>query len=213
MPAGGMPAMCPLVSSDPRDTLIDDFHQGDTLLPAHGGRTGGWYIFSDGTGMLTPTPGQPPSPARPGYDGAGYALRMTGADLTDWGAGLGVTLLSVPGRPPCRYDATPQAGLRFYFKGVVADDDTLRVNFVTEETLQVANGGRCPTTDECDAHYGLDISPVPADWELIEVPIAELAQPSWGTRKPLDLRHLLGFEFNVRVNSAFDVWIDQVEFY
>lgn len=212
--AAGGAMMCPLVSSNPADTLIDDFEDGDAGLPMRGGRAGGWYVATDGTGVLevpATDPNMPPALSRPGYDGRGYALRAEGGYFTDWGVVMGMSLLSAPGRPPCPYDVTPQRALTFYLKALVSDYE-LRVNLATTETLEKALGGTCQTNEKCDDHFGITLTDLPVTWTQVTIPFDKLTQAGWGTAKRLDLRHVLNLEFSLHADVSFDVWIDQVEF-
>lgn len=213
-PAVGGAVMCPLVSSNPMDALVDDFEDGDAGLPMRGGRVGGWYIATDGTGVLevpATDPNMPPALSRPGYDGRGYAFRAEGGYFTDWGAVMGVSLLAPPGRPLCPYDVTPQRAVTFYLKAAVSDDE-LRVNLPTTETLDKALGGTCQTSEKCDDHFGITLTGLPVVWTQVTVPFDKLTQAGWGTAKRLDLRHVLDIEFSLKASTTFDVWIDQVEF-
>jgi hypothetical protein len=202
-------------SSDP---LLDDFNDMNPMLPTPMGATrmGGWYITNDGTGNMTPPadPNQPPIPGfKPDYNSMGSAMHLKGAGFTDWGANLGVTLLNVPGRPPCPYDVSRFQGIRFYVQGMISDQ-TVHVSVTTVETADMQHGGTCDGMKEkCFDNYFVDVKWMSPSWKQLQVEWISLKQGNWGAVKPLNMKHVLNIEFGVRANTQFDVSIDQIEFY
>lgn len=146
------------------DSLIDDFEDGDELLPPIAGRNGAWFSFGDGTGTQTPAGGGPALPEVVDTS-ANFVLRLTGQDfdpagreLPDgsftFGAGLGTALAqdSATGQA-APYDVSSYAGLQFSFviSFPTAPGLDLDLRVETTATTPVENGGTC--TEGCNDHY------------------------------------------------------------
>lgn len=238
---GGMPPMtCPTVRSAKNQPLIDDFEDGNAGLPMPmmGGRAGGWYVVSDDMSpmaTLTPPadPTRPPNPVMPGYVDPnmmmpgmmGYALRLNGRGFRGWGAEIATNFLFIPelGKA-CPYYIEGFQGIRFFIKGQVADD-VVRFGLATQETVDIKSGGFCdPDKTKCYDTFSYEISPVPTDWTQVSIPFAKLEQLQ-GSMMGLNLTHVIGIEFAVHGAQntttgicpdnlcAFDLWIDQIEFF
>lgn len=210
---GGMlPEVCPVESGDPALPLLDDLDDGDVGLPISAGRVGGWFVVGDdGGGTLIPEPSMPLEPDSPGFD-TPYAMHMSGGGFEVWGATLGLALLApFADRPPCPYDVSPHAGVRFMLKGM-SSDAIVRFQMPTVATHPTELGGTCMLAQGCSDHYGIDLM-VPSQWTEVEIDFADLSQVGWGEPFPLDLREVLNMEFRVRENTTFDIWIDDLRFY
>jgi hypothetical protein len=218
MPGGGMPNSCTPAVGSSSDPLLDDFNDMNPMLPTpmNATRMGGWYITNDGKGSMVPPadPNQPPIPNfKPDYNNMGYAMHLKGSGFSLWGANLGVTLLNVPGRPPCPYDLSRFKGIRFYLQGT-SSDQTLHFSLTTVETADMQHGGSCDGMKEkCFDNYFADMAWMPPTWKVIEVEWASLKQGNWGAVKPLNMQHVLNIEFGTKPNVQFDFSIDQIEFY
>lgn len=231
---GGMPPLtqCPTPHSPKNQPLIDDFEDGNAGLPMPmmGGRSGGWYIITDGTmGITQPEAGKPPNPDRPGYDAAmngmqGAALHFSGGGFTDWGADIATNLLYIPElRKACPYYIEGFQGIRFFIKGFSADG-FVRFNLSTQETATIADGGFCdPDKVKCYDQFSKEV-PVSMDWKQQAVRFTELKQLG-GSMMDLNLTHAMGIEFVAHGAAstangtcpdnlcAFDFWVDQIEFF
>src|SRR6202000_1402965 len=89
--------------------LIDSFHPQPTpgLIPATGGRVGGWWTSKSLTATVTPMAGAAPNPVADPLKTGNYALHLVGTDPgTDpnaaWGADASVAIAATNG---C-YDAS-----------------------------------------------------------------------------------------------------------
>src|SRR5262245_49296809 len=73
--------------------LVDDLEDRDGLIAPVGGRSGGWWVYSDGTGgSIAPPANAVPVPVRisGGRCGSQFAMRVTGQGFSDWGAGVNI---------------------------------------------------------------------------------------------------------------------------
>lgn len=216
---------CPTPAGDPMQPLLDDFNDMNAGLPMPmmAGRAGGWYITADGTGgkLTQPTDmlNLPPNPVeKPDFNMKGYALRFAGSGFSDWGVALGVTLLNVPGRPPCPYDLSRHSTISFWIRGTVTPSmgvtEQFRVNLVTTETADMQRGGTCDSARErCFDNYQMTFNDITPTWKQVVMKFADFKQQGFGTVKPKDMHHVMNIEFAVPAHNTFDISLDQIEFH
>ena len=209
--------------------MIDDMEDGDGVICVRDGlnrRHGPWVIVGDFSSMSTVEPAQGIFAPDPIVGGRGtsshYAAHFAGSGFTDWGALMGFTLNDDQGLFSSTYKASAYGGITFWMKSNVP----VAVNFRIPATSPVDKGGMCAdigtSVQNCNNNFQFRISapPEPNQWAEYHVPFASLAQATRGhPRVPTfgdatwnaDL--LVGVQFDVELNNAFDVWIDDVAFY
>jgi expansin (peptidoglycan-binding protein) len=191
--------------------LIDDFEDGNATILSVAGRSGQWTAYNDATAGGTQTPKGSATPAAGGANSSGFALHTTGSGFTSWGAGVQLDFNNTGGGASSRmpFNASAYQGVSFYAKGSGA----VRVELPTLATTDSAGGGTCTT--DCLNSHGQSIT-LTADWTLITVPFAKVAQEDWGTPAAFDASTLLGLAFKVPGSSdapaTFDFWIDDLKF-
>ena len=135
--AGSAPSSgtCPAVDMT---GLISDFETGKADVIATAGRGGGWFLYSDGTGMQTPVkvPNTPLAAEAGGACGSAYAFHTTGTGFTIWGAGVGSDFAPKTAAARTPYDLSQYAGLAFRAKA--AATTPLRVSISDTNTAPVA---------------------------------------------------------------------------
>ncbi len=156
-------------------------------------------------------------------DGNFLGMHFTGPACTgDWGAQSGLGLVS--GQK--QYDASAFDGIAFWAKqGAAGTENLLSVEI--SNAASHPNGGLCDdpgktgaldtptTTDDCYLSYSKTIS-LSAEWKLYEIPFPDFKQSGTGYKGsyPLDQATLYQINFAWRKpDQAFDVWIDDVQFY
>jgi hypothetical protein len=199
--------------------LVDDLSTDDSLILNNDGRQGFWAGYSDGTGVMTPTP-VPLNQCVPDYffpTTNGKAC-ISGSGFTKWGAGMNLALNATPySCKGCNYDVTVYNGVRFTISGRVTGG-YVWFSMSIADTVGVQWGGTCADETKCTDSYGSRIA-VTDQPSVVELPWTSLRQAGWGTAAPLNLTeaHNLGWE--VRMNStasplSFDnVCVDDISLY
>ncbi|MFL5304490.1 MAG: hypothetical protein ACJ8F1_04725 [Polyangia bacterium] len=197
--------------SDP--SVIDDMEDADSEICGSGKRRGWWYGFGDGTpgGTLAPTDGGDFFPtAIPGGRGTShYAARLTGSGFTGFGTILGLTLNAQPAGNMA-YDASAASGIKFWMK----NSQPVDLYIPTVETSPPAQGGACPdgaAGSNCGWWFDFKITAPSDHWVEYRVPFAALAQNDGSA--PWNPAHLLNINFNPQRDTAFDLWVDDIQFY
>ncbi len=194
--------------------LIADFEHGIPTVCASSGRGGPLVIYYDGTGAVTPGPGnlldthrlaQPRGTSR-------SALRLVGEGHRIYGVGVAFHLAS-----GMTVDVSEHQGVEGYFKA--AQPLTIHLKLATRQTMAEAYGGACEPTEDraCNDHHGVE-RVVGPKWQLVRVPITGLRQLERGVRAPFDPTQVV--EFHVRIPKpagseplSFELFVDDVSFY
>ncbi len=192
----------------PNPLLIDDFEDGNAAILAQQGRSGSWYVANDGKGMQTPPASLSPSPLEPPRAASPHGAHTFGGPFLTWGALIGTTFAS-SGNTGIAYDVSGYQGVRFWVRyGGALPNPAKQVRFSLRTPATIMG---CTV---CGDHFGAAI-PLTAQWVQVEVPFATLKQSGYG--RPVlgtpDLKHAMGMELLFPANVAFDLWIDDVEFY
>ncbi len=215
------------------DTLIDDFEDGDGVLPSIGGRHGRWLTFNDTTGTQTPAVGSPVVPEVVSAD-ASYVLHETGSNfavqgpLPDgtfaFGAGVGVNLKQDDATGMVSpYDASAYDGFSFNFRYAFPNNvvplQVLGFYVGTSATTPVAEGGTC--VDNCYDDYAY-IGSVPFSPLYFSgfLPWSVLRQQGFGTPVAFDPATIISLKWIVQfpdfgqpiTANTFDFQLDNVVF-
>jgi hypothetical protein len=186
--------------------LIDDFEDGDGLLPQIGGRTGAWFTFNDGTdgGVQTPPPLSNFRPVMPGFNSK-YAGHTSGSGFNQFGASL--SLGFGPGVPAPFYSVAMYKGISFYAK---SDKGMLPV-IVSLPDVNTSPQGKICTT--CYDNFSKTIT-MTSDWAFYLVLFSELKQTGYGVPQTgmVATSAVTNLTFSFEANAAFDFWIDNVYF-
>lgn len=186
---------------------VDDFEDGDLQLDETNNLRGSWYVTNDGTGQQSPMPGAENEGL---VDGAGspespaHALHTSGSGFTRWGAFAAARLNASNGQA-CAYDLSRYAGLHLSIQGA----GSLRVNLGTAATTPVVDGGDCNA--EACSDYGKSLL-LDAEWQSVDVPFEQLAQPDWANAAPLELAKALRISFWAE-REDFEFGVDDLQFY
>jgi hypothetical protein len=185
--------------------LLDDFEDGNSLVPASDGRVGEWSFAKSATAVTMPATGGPLAPVAGGTGGAtSKALHVSGTDPMGWGAEI-TTLLVASEGTGC-YDASAYSGIKLSIKGRAGAKVFLIARVATIRAMEATAG-----------HYRKE-QVLTADWQEVSLKWADFG-PSWGTPpepRVVDPREL----YSLAVLTApgpggqvgeFDVWIDSVE--
>jgi hypothetical protein len=202
-----LPSECSAAVGSADQLLLDDFEDGNLALTTASNLHGVWYVNDDGTGEQAPAPGaeskgliddvgSPESPA--------HSLHTSGSGFQRWGA-FAATHLNAARSHACTYDLSRYAGLHLSIKG----EGSLRVNLGTVPTTPIVDGGSC-SAETC-SDYGTSLKLEP-DWQSLDLPFDQLAQPDWASPAALDLERALRVSFWAE-RSDFDFWVDDLWFY
>ncbi|MES1178282.1 MAG: hypothetical protein ABUL62_28430 [Myxococcales bacterium] len=194
------------------DTLIDDFEADDDFILPVAGRRGGWFAYSDGSnGVMTPALGQPLLPTPDGPDGD-LVLHVFGGGFTDFGAGIGTSLLFTDRLLP--YDAAAYAGIRFRY----ASSSSVRLNVGTTATTPAPDGSCAAPTDTCYDDFGFYLPPTQG-FRDVTLQWSDLSQIGFGTPTTFDASQLLTIKFafldaygSPPSSTSFDLRLDDLAF-
>jgi hypothetical protein len=186
--------------------LIDDFEDGDGLLPPIGGRSGAWFTFNDGSdgGVQMPAPMAAFRPTMPGYNSK-YAGHTSGSGFTQFGASLSLGFGA--GVPAPFYSVAAYKGISFYAKSSKGMQP-LSVSFPDVNTTP--QGMVCTT---CYDDFSKAIT-VTGEWAFYIVLFSELKQQGYGVPKTgmVATSAVTNVTFSFATNAPFDFWIDNVYF-
>lgn len=182
--------------------MIDDFEDGDDNVCQHDGRSGQWYVYTNG-GTITPA-GSPVNPQLlPAPEGSSTrAMHFVSAGGDPFSRpSIGFSLVGI-GAAAQPFDASMYSGVRFQGSSNVLEDFDLVVQTTSTET--VANGGACVSDcspNECYSPlFGNGWNEYDFTWDQFTGGNASL--------NPAELRSIT-FQFRETV----DIWIDDVEFF
>lgn len=198
---------CPRGTYVPKDGLIDDFQDGNTMTAEFDGRGGYWYMAADSAGSTIG-----PEELKPEADGKDgnlvmhvYGHTVAGDPTTAWGVQLGGNFTQGDG-----YDASKYAGIRFRAKR--GADATPSVRFKISDVNTEPAGGNC---SQCYNHFGQDLS-LNSEWTQYEFFFGSMQQrPYWGDPRPASItpKEIYGLNFSVESGAKFDFAIDDLEFF
>lgn len=187
--------------------MIDDFEDGDMDTLGIDGRSGGWYAYnSDDTREhvfeVTAADGLPAGSQR--------AMHTSGRDFQWAGIGFGLrwgTENDDGEWVECVYDATAYQGVRFWARG----DGSARLTVSVPGVIPEDDGGTC--VSDCWNNHGVDLTLRDA-WTEHFIPFTDMVQPDYGEQLgPLDPAELRTMQFEFPGDTAFDLWIDELQFY
>jgi len=199
--------------------MIDDMEDGNGAVCPNAGRSGGWFVITSSTAVVTtPTAGTSFLAYSLSNDPQGasqYGMRFAGSGFssTDPWASLGV---SVGGTGA--YDASGYSAIRFWAKSH-GGNLSIRVNLSTTETRATTDGGTCTAT-KCGDSYGAFIT-FTNTWQQYTVYFNAINQSGWGAAAAKNLAHLWTVEFNyvqipygqaVTNPNSFEFLVDDVQF-
>lgn len=177
------------------DLVVEDVEDGDTAIRVAGGRSGGWYGYSDaGTVSLDPT--------AVGHVGGGMQIAFAAVD-SGW-SGFGFNFAGAGDKEP--YDASAFTGISFWIRADVATSLTFAVADVNTDPA----GDIC---DECHDHWATSVSAT-TEWTQVTLHWSDLARGGWGTpaTEAMIITQLIGLAWNVEAPGTVTVLIDDVTF-
>lgn len=190
--------------------IIDDMEDGDYDICENEDRTGSWYTYNEST-----TGTQTLELYLEAREDSVVEMRTVGSSIGSWGATVGVILNGVTLAARLPYDVSGYTGIRFWIRrGPDSSSPSgVIVNMVQENTANTDQGGTCEEgPEDCSDHYADSVS-VSSTWKQYTLPFSGFDQVGWGDYFPMDLENVLGFEFLMEEYSAFDLLIDDFEFY
>jgi len=190
----------------PAAAVIDDFEDGDLLLPtspALAGRVGSWYGFDDGAGSST----MGVFAIMRGANSVN-GLHVVGQGFTSWGSGVGVDLNDSGATQTTKapWDASAYAGLTFWARAQAPV--TVTVTLPNADTD--AAGNICSI---CGHHYSKAVQ-LSSTWQRFTVDFSELTLEPGGFPTPTAFKPsgLVSVRFGFSVAQSYDVYLDDVAF-
>jgi hypothetical protein len=172
--AGG--GACMTVVGSATDLPITNLESGSNAIDMP--RTGYWYTYGDGTGIMPPpdpSGANPFAPAASGNGGSAYYAHFTCTGGKNVGMGFD---LNNCGSKPNPYDVTAYTGISFAYKS----SHDLKVSLASVVTTPSPNG-TCVGADTCNNHH-FAVLPAAAAWTTASVPFTMLTQ-DFGTITPI----------------------------
>lgn len=198
---------CPRGTWVPKEGLIDNYQDGNTMTFESEGRGGYWYTSADSAGSTIGP--EELKPVAEGTDGNlvihVFGETVSGDPSVAWGVQLGGNFTQ--GDP---YDASKYVGIRFRAKR--GENATPSVRFKVADMNTEPAGGNCT---QCYNHFGQDLSLNP-DWTQYEFFFGSMQQrPYWGDPRPASItpKQVYGLNFSVEAGAKFDFSIDDLEFF
>jgi hypothetical protein len=187
-------------ASAPIDRLIDDFEDGDLLLPRVSGRTGSWLSVPAPSATLT---GEASNRCAARGTQAGH---FTALGYPDYGVSWSAVLVATSG-PAIANDASAYSGISFW---IATGDNALpplETPFGVVTTDVAPNGGICTV---CLDYYAIRF-PLTKTWTRHVIPFADLHQNGFGVPQvSLRADRLVSLIFWPA--HQFDIWIDDIRF-
>jgi hypothetical protein len=190
----------------PTAAVIDDFEDGDLVLPtspALAGRVGSWYGFDDGTGSSS----KEVFAIMRGANSVN-GLHLMGQGFTTWGAGVGVDLNNSGTTQTTKapWDASAYAGVTFWARAQA----TVTVTVTLPNADTDAAGNSCST---CGHHYSKAVQ-VSSTWQRFTIDFSELTLEPGGVPTPTAFKPsgLLSVHFRFSAAASYDVYLDDVAF-
>lgn len=211
---------CPTPGPIEPGALVDDWEDGNALLPSLAGRTGTWWLTGDGTeGTIFPDGEVPPEEILGGRCGSTRGIHVTGQGFTDWGSALSVNWKwgskpdGTEGMLP--YDGSAYTGVRFWAKLGDTSTATVRLQF-TDKTSHI-EGGICVEDGGvgkgCWDSWGIDLPQLSTQWQEYRIRFNTLAQRDFGIKEEkLDTTALYDVSFSFPAGVVFDFWLDDFWF-
>ncbi len=201
VPPGPGPGTCEGATASGSAPLIDDFEDSNAIVLPNDGRDGGWYVITDGTGVLDTLN---PLITLGGAGDSGHSLFVSGSGFTEWGAGASLDLR----QNSLRYDASAHQGLRFWARGIGA----LRVIFPQANLTNSHPCATCPAASlDCGIYYKADI-PLTDAWTEHSIAWTVLGRDYQGGT-PFNPAELLNVKFEAPGPNPFEIQLDDVSFY
>ncbi len=150
-----------------------------------------------------------------------YALHLKGAGYVSYGPNLGWTIGHELSEAR---DYSEYSGVAFWARTEATDPQTVQLVLNDAYTFPVdtASDRGCvlaspdtppPVPGTGCWNGGVALRSPSNEWRLYTVDFSEFAQQDWGQKSPggrPDLSQLLSIEFHFPVESAFDLWIDDI---
>jgi hypothetical protein len=185
--------------------LLDDFEDGNPLLPTNDGRVGEWSFSKSATAVTMPAAGGPLTPVEGGTGGpTSKAVHISGTDPMGWGADITATIVANEGTG-C-YDASAYTGIKVSIKGRAG-----------AKVFLIARVATIRAMDSTAGHYRKEYT-LSASWQEVTLRWADFG-PSWGTPpdpKVVNPRELYALAVATAPGEGgqvgeFDIWLDSVE--
>jgi hypothetical protein len=145
-----------------------------------------------------------------------HVFNAKGMGFTAWGAGMGFNFkLMADPTPPGNVDISMYKGVRFWAKANSTTTGSVRLKLVDQQVTPIARGGTCTGNEgRCDNTFGYPLA-VSTDWQPFTVPFDQMMQESWASQKFMtpQLTNVIGFQFQVGANRAFDYSVDDFTLY
>ncbi|HKO49295.1 MAG TPA: hypothetical protein VJV79_16290 [Polyangiaceae bacterium] len=187
----------------PPADVIDDFEDGDLLLPVNpalGGRVGNWYAYGDGTGVSS----FDVSAIKRGASSVN-GLYTKGKGFMSWGSGVGVDL-SHSADSKATYDASAYTGITFWARAESATKMTVALPDVDTDPA----GKLCAT---CDHHYNKLVE-IGTEWQRYTVAFSELILEAGTVPMPAAFKPsgLVSVRIVFAPNQSYEIYLDDLAF-
>lgn len=192
--------------------MIDDMEHPSrrSAICTTDGRSGGWFVYTDGTGTSDPPPSDASTPPVPytaletPRGSSTHAIHLTASGQTEFGGGIGVSVANGGA-----FDASAYAGIQFWARG----QGSLRAEVATIDTQENTFGGACdPANGTCGDHYQVPFT-LTSSWQQYTVLFAELRQRGFGVPAlSFFSNEVMGVTFGWDAGTTLDLWIDDLRF-
>jgi hypothetical protein len=208
-------------------SLVDDFEDNNSAMPAVAGRVGSWFAVGDMTtaAIMQPLGDAPPEPIPGGRCGSRHALHVTGSGFLDWGSQIGVALHAGQNATSGTYEEQPYDAAARGYQGIsffarVGETSTITVRFAVSDQYARPEAGLCAingtTGNSCYDTFGVPLDhELTTEWKEFRVPWTGLSQRSFGLPGGVapDVSKLYDIAFTFPGGVVFDLWIDDIRFY
>lgn len=213
---GGAGVLCdwsraePLLNTEPV-SIIDDFSDGDNLIPKREGRDGAWYSINDGSGGFQ-------DPEVGGWNGivmplvndsaTDRALHYVGEGFTGSGNGDGWHLFVTALADGAPYDLSRFHGISFWVRAgceLPGSEQALLRVAVSDAESEASKGA----IDHAGSALSFELT---HQWQQVKLPFDNFTR-RFGGAAAFEPSGAINLYFSPRTEGALDVWIDDLVFY
>lgn len=200
----------PLLTNEPV-SVIDDFSDGDNLIPKREGRDGAWYSINDGSGGFQ-------DPAVGGWNGivmplvedstTNRALHYIGQGFTGSGNGDGWHLFVTALADGAAYDLSAFHGISFWVRAgceIPGSEQALLRVALSDAESEASKGA----IDHAGSALSFELT---HQWQQVKLPFDTFTR-RFGGAAVFDPAQAINLYFSPRTEGALDVWIDDLVFY
>ena len=200
----------PILQTEPVD-LIDNFDDGDNLIPKVNGRSGSWYSINDASGgTQIPSTGGWNGVVMPLVDSSesDRALHYRGYGFKGSGNGDGWHLFATNLADGAEYDLSPYDGVALWVRA----DCELPGSEQALLRVAISDAASEPSMGAID-HAGSSLTfELTHRWKQVKLPFAKFTR-RFGGGGAFNAAGAIAIYFSPRTEGALDIWIDDLVLY